>query len=183
MTVPLVKLSTINAQKGVVLIVGLVMVLLLSIIALAAIKGSGMQEAMLGNTRDRNIAFQAAEAGLSAGEAIVDEDLVAIAPACPTTGVCFGDRDATPANSVLFFTDALWTSLGVTTTALSLPTKSQPIYVVEELELYRPDDGSSVDGIGGVTQIVPYRITSKGVGLTAESTAIVQSYYHRSAPN
>ncbi|GGY80622.1 hypothetical protein GCM10011613_27080 [Cellvibrio zantedeschiae] len=183
MTVSVVKLPPLNAQKGVVLIVGLVMVLLISIIALAAIRGSGMQEAMLGNTRDRNIAFQSAEAGLSAGESIVDEDLVAIAPACPTAGVCSGDREATPANSVMYFTDALWTSEGVTTTALNLPTKSQPIYIVEELAMYRPDDGSSVDGIGGVTQIVPYRITSKGVGLTAESTAIVQSYYHRSAPN
>lgn len=183
MTVSLVKLSSLNTQKGVVLIVGLVMVVLISIIALAAIRGSGMQEAMLGNTRDRNIAFQSAEAGLTAGESVVDEDLVPIAPVCPTTGICFGDREATPSNSVMYFTDALWTSEGVTTTTLNLPTKSQPIYVLEELAMYRPDDGSGLDGIGGVTQIVPYRITSKGVGLTAESTAIVQSYYHRSAPN
>jgi type IV pilus assembly protein PilX len=171
-----------HSQAGVVLIVGLVMVLLISIVALAAIKGSGLQEAMTGNARDRNIAFQAAEAGLTAGEAIVDETLVAIAPVCPSTA-CSGNRDSTPANSVIYFDEAAWTGNTILTTGMSLPTKSQPRYIVEELPLYRPDDGSSVDGIGSVTEIVPYRITSRGVGLTAESTAIIQSFYHRSAPN
>lgn len=172
-----------RSQEGVVLIVGLIMVLLLSIIALAAMRGSGLQEAMMGNTRDRNIAFQAAEAGLTAGEAVVNEDLVAVAPSCPSAGICSGDLDATPSQSVLYFDDDAWTDKTVLTTSMALPTKSQPQYIVEELALYRPDDGSSVDGIGGVTQIVPYRITSKGVGLTKESTAILQSYYHRNAPN
>lgn len=180
MTVPVANLAAINSQKGVVLIVGLVMVLLISIVALAAIKGSSLQEAMTGNARDRNIAFQAAEAGLSQGESIVNEDLVAVAPVCPTANVCM--LETTPAASVLFYDDTAWTNNSAVTN-MSLPTESQPTYIVEELPLYRPDDGSSVDGIGGVTQIVPYRITSRGVGLTAESTAIIQSYYHRSAPN
>jgi type IV pilus assembly protein PilX len=171
-----------RSQKGVVLIVGLVMVLLISIIALAAIKGSGLQEAMTGNARDRNIAFQAAEGGLTAGEAVVDENLVIIAPVCPSA-VCSGDREVFPANSVIYFDETGWTTNTILTTAMALSKKSQPRYIVEELPLYRPDDGSGVDGIGSVTEIVPYRITSRGVGLTAESTAIIQSFYHRSAPN
>ena len=171
-----------HSQVGVVLIVGLVMVLLISIVALAAIKGSGLQEAMTGNARDRNIAFQAAEAGLTAGESVVDETLVTVAPVCPST-VCSGNRDVIPANSVIYFNETAWINNTILTTAMALPTKAQPRFIVEELPLYRPDDGSSVDGIGSVTEIVPYRITSRGVGLTAESTAIIQSFYHRSAPN
>lgn len=173
------KFPTFHKQKGVVLIVGLVMVLLISIIALAAIKGSGMQEAMLGNTRDRNIAFQAAEAGLSAGEAIVDEDAVILAPQCPTAGVCIAALSAS--GSVIYMSDTTWAATAATASALALPTKSQPSHIVEELPIYRPDDGSDLSGISSVTQIIPYRISSKGVGLTSESTAIVQSYYHRSA--
>lgn len=171
-----------SSQKGVVLIVGLVMVLLISIVALAAIKGSGLQEAMTGNARDRNIAFQAAEAGLTSGESVVDENLVIIRPDCPST-VCVTDLDVNPANSVIYFDDTAWTNNTVLTTAMALPTRSQPRFIVEELEIYRPDDGSGLDGISSVTEIVPYRITSRGVGLTDESTAIIQSFYHRSAPN
>lgn len=170
------KLPATKNQQGVVLIVGLVMVLLISIIALAAIKGSSLQEAMVGNTRDRNVAFQASEAGLSAGESIVDEDVVVVEPVCPATGVCI--LETTPVNSILLWTDALWTANGVTA-SLSLPTSSQPLYVVEQLPDYQPDDGSSVDGIGGLTIVRPYRISSKGAGLTADASAIIQSYYHR----
>lgn len=176
MTVLVGNFPSIKNQRGVVLIVGLVMVLLISIIALAAIKGSGMQEAMVGNTRDRNVAFQAAEAGLSAGESIVDEDLVIVEPVCPATGVCI--LETTPATSVLLYTDALWATNGVTA-SLGLSTSSQPLYIVEELPDYQPDDGSGVDGLGGVTTVRPYRISAKGAGLTADSSAIIQSYYHR----
>jgi hypothetical protein len=59
-------------QSGMVLLVALVMVGLMSIIAVAAIRGSNMQEAMAGNLRDRNLAFQSAEAGLRIGEANVE---------------------------------------------------------------------------------------------------------------
>ena len=176
------QLTLKRSQTGVVLIVGLVMVVLISIVALAAIKGSGLQEAMSGNARDRNIAFQAAEAGLTAGESIVDETLVAVAPTCPSA-VCSGNRNANPADSVIYFDETAWINNSILTTAMALPTNTQPRFIVEELPLYRPDDGSNVDGIGSVTEIVPYRITSRGVGLTAESTAIIQSFYHRSAPN
>jgi len=177
---------TIRSQQGVVLIVGLVMVLLISIIALAAIKGSGLQEAMLGNARDRNVAFQAAEAGLSLAESIIDQDRVSTPPACPTSGVCVLDLDRSPANSVIYFDDAKWTAQGVTTSTMSLSTKSQPIYIIEELQPYRPDDGSALDGISSVTEVIPYRLSAKGVGLTglssgtdAASTVVVQSFYHR----
>jgi Tfp pilus assembly protein PilX len=82
---------------------------------------------------------------------------------------------------VIYFDETAWTTNTILTTAMALPTKSQPRYIVEKLEKFRPDDGSEVSGIGGVTEVTPYRITARGVGLTAESTAITQSFYHRNA--
>ncbi|MDP3813568.1 PilX N-terminal domain-containing pilus assembly protein [Pseudomonas sp.] len=61
----------IKQQRGVVLLVCLVMLLLLTMIGLASISGSTLQERMVGGTRDYNTAFQAAEAALRVGEAHV----------------------------------------------------------------------------------------------------------------
>lgn len=55
-------------QKGVVLVISLIMLALLSIIGVAAMQATGLEEKMAGNMRDRNIAFQAAEAGMRDAE-------------------------------------------------------------------------------------------------------------------
>ncbi len=60
-------------QKGVVLIVALVFLLILTVAGVSAIKLSTVEEKMTGNFSDRNIAFQAAEAALRDGENFVVE--------------------------------------------------------------------------------------------------------------
>lgn len=57
-----------NSQKGSVLLVCLVMLLALTFIGLGAMTNSTMQERIVGGARDQNVAFQAAEAALRAGE-------------------------------------------------------------------------------------------------------------------
>jgi Tfp pilus assembly protein PilX len=56
-----------QSQSGVTLIISLVLLLLLTLIAVSSMKTTGLQEKMAGNDRDRNLAFQAAEAALGAG--------------------------------------------------------------------------------------------------------------------
>jgi type IV pilus assembly protein PilX len=51
-------------QHGAVLIVALLFLVILTILGLTAMSGTTMEERMSGNTRDANIAFQAAEAAL-----------------------------------------------------------------------------------------------------------------------
>lgn len=55
-------------QQGSVLIIALIMLLLLTMIGLASMRDTSLQEAMAGNTRDSNLALQAAEAALRKGE-------------------------------------------------------------------------------------------------------------------
>jgi len=57
-----------RAQRGAVLLVTLVMLLLLTLIGLASMRLASLEERMAGNLRDRQVAFQAAEAALRAGE-------------------------------------------------------------------------------------------------------------------
>ncbi|MGH8403161.1 MAG: pilus assembly PilX family protein, partial [Gammaproteobacteria bacterium] len=55
-------------QGGFVLIVALILLLVLTLLGLAAAQSTSLEERMAGNMRDQNLAFQAAEAGLRAAE-------------------------------------------------------------------------------------------------------------------
>lgn len=57
-----------NKQHGAVLLVALMLLLLLTIIGLVSMRSTSLQENMAGNLRENNLSFQAAEAGLRAGE-------------------------------------------------------------------------------------------------------------------
>lgn len=57
-----------RSERGAVLLVSLVMLLLLTLIGLAGMRMAQLEERMAGNLRDRQLAFQAAEAALRAGE-------------------------------------------------------------------------------------------------------------------
>lgn len=66
-----------RAERGAVLIVALVMLLLLTVIGLASMRGTSLQESMAGNLRDGDVAFQAAEASLRKGEEVVTTRFIA----------------------------------------------------------------------------------------------------------
>jgi type IV pilus assembly protein PilX len=59
----------INKESGVVLVVSLIMLMLITLIGVSAMQNTGLEEKMAGNLRDRNMAFQAAEAALRDAEA------------------------------------------------------------------------------------------------------------------
>jgi type IV pilus assembly protein PilX len=65
-------------QQGVALVVALVLLLVVTIIGLASMRGTSLQERMSANMYDRSLAFQRSEAALRAAEeAISDEALIA----------------------------------------------------------------------------------------------------------
>lgn len=57
-----------HSQRGAILFVGLIFLIILSMLGLTALRSATMQERMSGNMRDRGIAFQAAESALRAAE-------------------------------------------------------------------------------------------------------------------
>lgn len=59
-----------NHQRGVVLIVALIMLVIMTLLGLSSIRTVLLEERMAGNTFDRSLAFQAAEAALRDGEAV-----------------------------------------------------------------------------------------------------------------
>jgi type IV pilus assembly protein PilX len=63
------SVRTATGQRGAALIVALLLLVVLTIIGIGAMQTTRMEERMAGNTRDLNLAFQAAEAALRDGEA------------------------------------------------------------------------------------------------------------------
>lgn len=176
--------SPTSSQKGAVLIVGLIMVLLMTIVGLAAIRGSGLQEAMAGNMRDRNIAFQAAEAGLREGEDYLEDHLSTLSFDGTTTGLYRNLSD--PGNNsepVDQWSSSDWSSATAITSGLTLQPMgaSEPLYLIEKLDvvLAAGADGGAIDYASQLEaeEVEFFRLTSRGLGLSTNSQAIVQSTY------
>ncbi len=86
-------------QTGSALAVALVFTLLMTIIGVAAMQTATLQERMAGNLRDRNLAFQAAEAALREGEVWVPDNLAALETADVLENAVAWDGASSPAPS------------------------------------------------------------------------------------
>ncbi len=168
--------------------VALIMVLLISVIGLAAIRGSGLQELMAGNMRDHNLAFQAAEAGLRAAENTVRPELEVL-PAFNGNGY-FKDLNKSndnPKPPTLWDSDTWKEAANAITTDMDLTLASgeQPRYVLEKLvvpiTIAAAADGSGIDtsSMDSFEEPEFYRATSRGTGGTINANVILQSVYKR----
>lgn len=63
-----------NKQSGVALVVALVLLVVATLIGLAGIRGTNLQERMTSNMYDRSLAFQRAESALRAAEQAITEN-------------------------------------------------------------------------------------------------------------
>ena len=168
-------------QRGAVLIVGLIMVLLITIIGLAAVRGSNMQEMMAGNMRDMNASFQNAEAGLRVGETNVD---AAAAVAAFNGEGKWLDLQLPSAAwpPVQEWDKTNWNAAGRSIEVDLAGLDTKPRYVLEELVLPVGDVAKSEGSSLGLSASAPpepkfYRVTSRGTGSTDAAETIVQSTY------
>lgn len=72
-------------QKGVSLVVVLILLLVMTLLGLAVLRGTLLEERMSSNLMDRSLGFQAAESALRRGEAVA-----ATAPTPPSSGCAAG---------------------------------------------------------------------------------------------
>lgn len=165
------------SQHGAALITGLIFLVVLTLISLSAIKSTSLEERMAGNTRDQDVAFEAAEAGIRDAMAKLSNPQAFVA-GC-SNGWCLND----PVTPV--WTSVAWTSSQtalydpnnpLTFGAANLPV--QPRYIIELMPGTVPAFGSSASTGKGLTsgaQLTPYRITARGWGTTGQTQATVQA--------
>ncbi len=155
------QMSIGRRDRGAVLIIALIMLLLITMVSMAAVRVSTMDERMAGNARDRDKALQAAEAAVR----VCLDQLLTTPPTFASTGgviltpVAAGNRehwenawDATNSKEI--------TVPGGTALEGSL-LSSPPRCMVEQL------------GTGGGN----YRVTGRAVGGSDSSVVIIQATY------
>jgi len=79
-------------QRGAVLVVGLLLLVILTVLSTAATQSTVLQERMAGNDRDRNLAFQAAEAALRDAEAYIQSEVAPFSPFQANSFTTGGDQ-------------------------------------------------------------------------------------------
>jgi len=180
-------------QRGLSLVTTLVLMLATLGLGVAVMGVSAMEERMIANTRDRDLALQAAEAALRDAEQDVASNITpasAFSNTC-ASGLCTppSQRDSLGPLASLPVDDARlgfdWTvdanvrRYGQYTNAAAFPSVvQQPRYVIEKFSyLGTPAGESVVLGAEPVAPGVGYRITARAVGARPETVVVLQSIY------
>jgi type IV pilus assembly protein PilX len=180
-----VSFNTSKSQHGFAMTTAIIFLFALLLLGIASIKNNVMQERMVGNSKDENIAFQAAEACLRDAETDVSLNLLANSPfvsAC-TNGLCLPaslQGQSTPVWNSVNWSDASVTRLyGQYTGATALTgVAAQPVYIVERLSSVNASAGESIGmGIQPIAIGQAYRITVLATGARLETKVMLQSMY------
>jgi len=168
-------------QQGMALVLSMIILTVMTMLGITLMQTSNLEEKMSSNTQQLNVAFQAAETALRAGEKWIDSQNLA-----PFTNDCSSDCGlndtvwpAPTATSFLNNVDdenaSFWTEHGRLDPALALPRiPTQPLRVIQETD-FVPD--SLTVGIGAPTGITYYRITSQATGGTGVEDVRLQSTF------
>jgi type IV pilus assembly protein PilX len=156
-------------QSGVVLVVSLIILLLLTLIGLTGMQTTGLEEKMASNMRDKNLAFQAAEATLKVGEGKI--------------------QDLSNSNTSAGFFNCLHESQGDGLFKKEEPdidtvwSSSDVLCGNDPNSVCRPDDPhQSKYIIQCLGQEGLYRITAYAKGATNDSVVILQSVFNLKPP-
>jgi type IV pilus assembly protein PilX len=185
--------GTRTRQRGLSLVTTLVLMLATLGLGIGVMGVNVMEERMIANTKDRDLALQAAEAALRDAEQDVASNVTpatAFSNSC-TSGLCTppSQRDALGALASLPVDDSRlgfdWTvdanvrRYGQYTNAAAFPSVvDQPRYVIEKFSyLGTPAGESVVLGAEPVAPGVGYRITARAVGARPETVVVLQSIY------
>jgi len=124
-----------NRQQGVALVVALVLLVLVTLVGLAAIRGTTSQQRMTSNFYDRETAFQGAEAALRSGEAIIAANPAAafIRDCSPTGGNACLANPYTDPNLPTGSIQTVATGTGFGQFTVGTVAAGQPQFVVENM--------------------------------------------------
>lgn len=170
-------------QQGAALLVVFILLLIITILGLASMRGAIMQERMAGNTVSRGMAFQVAESGLRQAEIMIRDGAVAFPASGCAAGLC---ARLDPANAPPWEAAGFWDNAGASIEGTPIDANGlslAPRFVIE-------DFGTTVNG-GGASNCVDlskgcietteqslFRVTSRAI-TPLGGEVIVQSLYRR----
>ncbi|HQD55822.1 MAG TPA: PilX N-terminal domain-containing pilus assembly protein [Candidatus Competibacteraceae bacterium] len=174
-----------RTQRGATLIVALLILLMIMMYGIPAAMDSMQNERMAGNTRQRDLAFQATEHAIKKAQTWIltqtHSSLDALAPATvticspgntdPNTTDCIFPNGQCHANDVVYWRSFFSSNSSNVCTLSGTDTiglvTAQPRYIVERM----PSDTS------GSQKKDYYRVTAWGVGQDSNAVVIIQTMY------
>ncbi len=181
------KFSRKNYQQGVVLVVGLIMLVVMTLLAVTSMQSSSLQELMSNNTKDKMTAFEAAESAVRAAENFLSTGVI---------NLNAFDNDKSDGLMTNLY-DEPWReidwgteSVEVTDVVISDGTestkggvRSAPRYMIQHIGPVNTDEdeslniNSSYQGNAAETQVEMFRITARGTGGSDNTEVILEAMY------
>lgn len=175
-------MKVLSRQKGAVLVVSLIVLLVLTLIGVSAARTVLLEEKMTFASRDAKVALEVAEALVRQGEAFIDS--------LSTTGQFNGSSwlyaEGNGPDSLYDSSTWAGTSSKVFTVTMKGPDGSTPmsgrmfIEIAGNAEKEDPADSITIGGYGQSTgggEIKVFRIVAQGQGITDSTTRTIVSHY------
>jgi type IV pilus assembly protein PilX len=158
-----------SRQRGMALLISLIMLLLLTMIGISSMQNATLQEKMSTSVQARNQSFQVAEAVLRVGENAVAQKTYSLTK-CANTTTCAPPPDSKTVTTAGTGTNGvLWVASGTGFYGVqNIGTTASPV---------NPPDGcyATSGGLTSYSTVTLYRIT--GVGIYGSSVSVVESIY------
>jgi type IV pilus assembly protein PilX len=159
-------------QKGAVLIVSLIFLLVITMLAVGSMQNTVLEEKMAGNASDRNLAFQSAESAAREAEIFV-ENIVSLG----NFGDAGGLRDRTAVEPD-FYDPSTWSDANnYVTASADFGSYESPRYFAKHLTTVTGTEGSlNMSGYGdnkGTGDVTIFRITTRGTGASSDSAEVI----------
>ena len=156
-------------QRGWVLVVGLVVLVMLTILAMALMKTTRLEEKMAGATRDMNLSFQAAETALRAAESFIEvQTLESIFDSNTLEDEIYSQTEDEPKN--LFTID--WNDKSAEIVGDLEGITLLPRYMIKKMK-----QKIRVSPTATTNDAVVFRITVRGTGGTNNRATFLRSHY------
>ena len=175
-------------QAGTVLAVSLTILLVLTIIGVSSLSTSSLQEKITGNFRDREVAFQAAEAALAYAENYANTNINDVATIFTSTSAtkssAYYDQYEGPTSKNAL--DAAWWATPGTTCEEVSDTNTPPevntnaCYIIEWRGQFGEEekkDPNLKKKKKAKTKIDSFRITVRATGMSDNTWVVLQSHY------
>lgn len=154
-----------RSQRGVVLPIVMILMVILGVLAVSGMDDTAMQERMAGNLRDREIAFQAAESALREGETWVQTNRLIASANIELAGTAASQwNGAAPTPS------GTRTNLYAAGDVISL--SADPVYYVGPPQLLRVNPGETPPEFREIFPVI-----ARGQGATDTSIVILRSTF------
>ena len=173
------NLKPYHGQRGAVLIVSLVMLLVVTLIAVSSMQGTILEEKMAGITKDRNLVFQTTESAIREAENYI-ESVVSMGSFNGTGGL-YGFASAQPD----YASSTTWSDSAQHVVAGSnYGSYEAPKYFIKHFTTVKGTEGAmNMSGYGdnkGSGDVTIFSITGRGTGGSADSAEVIlRSNYGR----